>query len=243
MHIALDLDTLRVTHYHRVPYIRDGLVHLECAAMKNVLMDNTESPHFFDGLTHTQLDHIYTNTTASKFPSDFDEASKRAALAEVFEQLAVPTVVESELDAQIEAMAEFLEAPIGEAVQLRYVKGANVPEVLDGGLFPVSAKPLPAARLALLAQGSAQRMLERAPYIPPAPAQRAPAGKPAPPRGGARAIIWAHADKVWEAAGKPMQKDEVLVLRKRMMVELEEQGIPKTTSSTALGDWMKVRIT
>jgi hypothetical protein len=48
---------------------------------------------------------------------------------------------------------------------------------------------------------------------------------------------------MWEAAGKPMDKDTVLALRKEMMQVLEtEHSIKKTTSSTALGDWMKQRV-
>lgn len=72
-----------------------------------------------------------------------------------------------------------------------------------------------------------------------APRERSATGAPS---GGARPAIWAHADAQWEAAGKPMAKDAVLAMRKRWMIELEEQGIAKTTSSTALGDWMKNRL-
>ena len=72
-----------------------------------------------------------------------------------------------------------------------------------------------------------------------APRTRSATGAPS---GGARPTIWAHADAAWEAAGKPMAKDAVLAMRKRWMIELEEQGIAKTTSSTALGDWMKNRL-
>lgn len=60
--------------------------------------------------------------------------------------------------------------------------------------------------------------------------------------GGVRSVIWGHADRVWEAAGKPNDKAVVLQLRKQMMAELEELGVKKTSSSNELGNWMKARI-
>lgn len=61
--------------------------------------------------------------------------------------------------------------------------------------------------------------------------------------GGIREIVYRVADQMWEAAGSPMNKNKVLELRKTMMQELESNyGVKKTTSSTTLGDWMKLRI-
>jgi hypothetical protein len=67
-----------------------------------------------------------------------------------------------------------------------------------------------------------------------------PAGTPK--MGTAKAIIWAAADKMWAAAGKPLIKSDVLTLRKEIMDHLEkEEGIKRTSCSSELGNWHKDR--
>ena len=63
------------------------------------------------------------------------------------------------------------------------------------------------------------------------------------PRTGIKAVVWDVADRLWNEAGSPKAVDVVLVLRRKIMDELEGQhGIKRTTSSTALGEWQKVRL-
>lgn len=78
----------------------------------------------------------------------------------------------------------------------------------------------------------------------PAPAAvTVPAKTPSAPRGGNRVIIFEVADRMWNEAGSPRDLSVVLPLRKTIMAELEaNHGIKKTTSSTALGEWQKVRL-
>ena len=72
---------------------------------------------------------------------------------------------------------------------------------------------------------------------------RVPVNTVAPARtAGVRGVIWDHADKVWEAAGKPTNKGVVMALRKQMMTELEGMGVKRTSSSNELGNWMKARV-
>ena len=47
---------------------------------------------------------------------------------------------------------------------------------------------------------------------------------------------------MWEAAGKPTDKSEILKLRKEMMNALEQRGVKRNTSSNTLGLWAKERI-
>jgi len=71
------------------------------------------------------------------------------------------------------------------------------------------------------------------------------AGNPtsAPKRGTAKAIIWEYADAMWEAAGKPTAKQEVLAVRKEVMGKLEtEEAIKRASSSSELGNWHKARV-
>ena len=71
----------------------------------------------------------------------------------------------------------------------------------------------------------------------------APARTPSAPRSGNRVIIFEVADRMWNEAGAPKEASVVLQLRKTIMAELEStHGIKKTTSSTALGEWQKLRL-
>ena len=66
---------------------------------------------------------------------------------------------------------------------------------------------------------------------------------PSAPRSGNRATIFEVADRMWNDAGSPKDTSVVLPLRKTIMAELEaNNGIKKTTSSTALGEWQKLRL-
>lgn len=245
MHVAIEMNELRITHVHQLADVVGGLVYLESAKLKNILFDDTHADSFLDGLTTLELDKLYLNTTGVPFSPVIDDLTRRQAIAEVINTMQQQTVDREELRQQIEHVEAQLEAPVPTAVQFKYVFGAKVPRVLDGGLFPLHKPPLSADQLAQAAQLAPQRRVPRAATQTPAtaaPKLQRQARPAAAPVSGNRVAIFAHADKVWEAAGKPMNPAEVLVLRKRMMVELEEQGIKKTTSSTALGDWMKQRL-
>lgn len=92
------------------------------------------------------------------------------------------------------------------------------------------------------------------PYIAPTPSPQAGTGPrqqsagtstqaKTAPRTGNRAVIWEVADRMWNEAGSPLDVPRVLELRKAIMTELDAvNGIKKTTSSTALGDWQKARL-
>lgn len=58
---------------------------------------------------------------------------------------------------------------------------------------------------------------------------------------GTRDIIFAVADQMWQDAGKPVDKSEILKLRKEMMNRLETEGVKRNTSSNTLGIWVKER--
>lgn len=71
----------------------------------------------------------------------------------------------------------------------------------------------------------------------------APTRMPSAPRSGNRVTIFEVADRMWNEAGSPKEAHVVLQLRKTIMAELEaNHGIKKTTSSTALGEWQKLRL-
>lgn len=94
------------------------------------------------------------------------------------------------------------------------------------------------------------------PVRPAAPPLRPPAPTPAPGPGAARTaapsaprqanvagVVWAVADRHWEAAGKPTDTKVLLALRRKIMDDLEENHSTKrVTSSNELGRWMKTKI-
>lgn len=64
----------------------------------------------------------------------------------------------------------------------------------------------------------------------------------APRQHSVRPVIWAAADEMWEAAGKPRDIKVVIALRQKIMTALEDKGVKRTSSSTELGNWMKTRL-
>lgn len=245
MKVAVDMDAMRFTHVHTVSNVVHGLVYLEGAKLKTIHFECTDRPGFLSSLTTLELNLLYRNTTGQDFPANLDDLTRREVLAELVEGMTPRDVVEAELDAQIEAVIDQLEAPIATATQFKYVKGALRPMIDDGGLFPLSSKPLTGPQLTSAAQQAPQRRAAPAAPTPaPAPALRAQPARSAPRAhaGSVRPKIWAVADRMWEAAGKPTDKTVVLALRKEMMAELETQGVKRTSSSTALGEWQKERL-
>lgn len=64
----------------------------------------------------------------------------------------------------------------------------------------------------------------------------------APRSSGVREKVWAVADQMWEEAGKPKDKNMVLLLRRAIMSVLEQDGVKRTSSSNELGNWQKSRV-
>jgi len=123
-----------------------------------------------------------------------------------------------------------------------YQKGTMVPQVLE------EAFPYEALRLRPPVLGDKPFVPVQAPQAPTGHASIAASTKvavaPREPRapGGARPRIFEVADSMWAAAGSPRDMATVLNLRKQMMNALETEGIKRTTSSTALGEWQKTRL-
>jgi len=240
MYVSIDMQYLRVLHAHQIPGIVHDLVYLECAACDYVLVQDTSSDLFLDQCTEMELKRLYHNLTGGS-AALWDALAIRHALALQLAAVTPTKVDHTELEAQCEC-AEKYRAETDRTV-LRYAFGAKVPAQVQE-LFPLKAPPLPAWH------DSTQRGTQRVhtppppvPHDPTKPAPARPAAAPRAPGGSTRPRIFKVADEMWEAAGKPMDKDTVLALRKEMMVVLEEQhSIKKTTSSTALGDWMKQRV-
>lgn len=239
MYVSIDMQNLRVLHAHQVPGVVHDLVYLECADTDYVRVENTSSDLFLEQLTDMELKKLYLNLTGGS-AALWDPLAIRHGLASILAAVTPTKVDHAELEVQAEC-AENYRAEDDRTI-LRYAFGAKVPAQVQE-LFPLKAPPLPAWH------DSTQRGTQRV-HTPPVPVTHDPT-KPAParptaaraPGGSTRPRIFKVADEMWEAAGKPTDKDTVLALRKEMMQTLEtEHAIKKTTSSTALGDWMKDRV-
>lgn len=239
MFVSIDMEGLRVLHAHTDQDAVWGLVYIECADLNHIRVDSTERPHFLSSLSHLELKMLYQNITGVALPWA-DELALREAVGAACECLTPRQVRMSEIDAQIEFVAPDVEAG---RKAYKYVYGSNrAAERRE--LFPLKGSPLSTERLALAQQAPQRYLPPSAPAPPAAPVSRPQGPRFAPPAkaGTVRPKIWAVADRMWEAAGRPTDKSVVLNLRRQMMTALEEEGIKKTSSSNELGNWMKDRV-
>lgn len=192
---------------------------------------------FLNQFTDLELMLLYKNTTGETAMRVGDKL--RDILFEIAERIPVRTVNLIELSLQASLI------PNKTSKRYVYNYGGTRPLEKDP-LFALEPCALPANISAVIPKRIAPIS---APINKPAQVQQ-PTAKTAhtstqqtPKKGGVRDIIWFVADKMWEAQGKPMDKQIVLSLRKEAMGILEaEHGVKKTSSSNELGNWMKARI-
>lgn len=217
-----------------------NLAFVECAgyqAIHVMALDHT----FAKGLTDLEKMMLYKNTTG--------QTCLRAGqgLVNVLMELA-ERIPEREVNAvELEVIAMSL--PELRSERYTYIQGMKT-AMRQSDIFLLDGVKVPKSdtESAIAVRAAVQAPVPE--YVPPLPSAAAATRAPRAPlpsgprRGGAKDIIWAAADKLWEAAGKPTDPAEVLKLRKEMMNVLEtESGIKKTTSSNELGNWMKARLT
>lgn len=239
MFVCVDIEALQFTHKHRVHEIVSGLAFLE-ACDRSTLVDSTENEHFLKNLNPLNCRWLYRNTCGEDITGTPDLVV-RQMLAALVAKLPTTLAVQDDLDAQIEAVQDDLHA----GKPWKYALGAKKPIRLER-LDSLHCKPLTNEEAEQAALQAPQLRAERAAPKPAATASAAPQPAPAPRKARAhsvRPVIWAVADSMWEAAGKPMDKAVVLELRKKMMTELEEKhSVKRTSSSNELGNWMKDRL-
>jgi hypothetical protein len=251
MYVSVDKENLVFMHKHSVQKVVSYLADIEAPDVHTVVMP-CDSPLDFKGFTDLELNKLYRNTTGSTHPG-FYRSGLEALCAAAAAALPETKAVAWECELQAKAI------PAKDTAPYRYVYGSTAPAPV-GELFKRTA-----LRTTLTSEQEAKFALQRA-TLPhssapataagiggtaaPRPlagatvaaAPRAAAIAPAAPRGGQRELIWAHADAAWQQAGSPKDVSKVLVLRKRMMDELEQQGVKRTSASSELGNWMKARV-
>lgn len=229
MYVLIDRDRLIFCHKHHEHAVVSNLATIEVAHSIATILPLTD-PNCFREFTLLELRLLYQNTTGHKFEgfSHFHLQEMVLAVAR-----ALPTTDANAFEVSRQALA----CATDELGSYRYVKGAYNParNAVLSEPPPLHAAHDPAAATAV-GLPVANTVTAPAPITGPSDPQ------PVAPRKGARALIFEIADTMWNAAGNPMQLQKVLALRKAIMQELEtHHGVKKSTSSTALGEWQKVR--
>ena len=239
MFVSVDMDTLQFLHKHHDQEVLGGLSFLE-APHHSIRNENVNSEHFLLGLTPLEVRMLYRNTTGADVTGTDDQVLREMLATLVAENMPPTLALGPEVAAQVAAV----EDELYNGKPWKYALGAKVPaQAIE--LFPIHCKPLDPISAQKAAQLAPQRRAKRGAPVATAAPPPAPSAAPAAKQraSSVRPVIWAVADEMWEAAGKPTDKAVVLELRKKMMVELEEKkGVKRTSSSNELGNWMKARL-
>lgn len=239
MHVVIDRKTLRFLPIkHEDTRVVGDLVWIEAPQAHAHIVPL--GYNFLNDYTDLELMLLYKNTTGEKASRVGDQM--RGVLAEIAERIPVRVVDVFRLSRQAELVPEktgrrYLYDPKNFKPQqvddLFVLDPVLLPRSENESLIAVRPRIAPVVPVAPAANASVA-----------APVQARPARAPAAPRqGGVRELVWAIADKMWEAAGSPTDASIVLPLRKEMMTVLEsEHGVKRTSSSNELGQWQKARV-
>jgi hypothetical protein len=235
MFISIDMDKLVFLHKADDHEALSALSWLECGQHVSVVVENTAREHFLRKMSRIDLCVLYKNTTGANLVTQ-DSNILREQLKALVDATPAAPIDKGELLAQVAAVDDRIHA--GE--RFSYARGAKLP-AQPQELFPLKARPLSDCELMAAAGRAPVEALAREDELPPPPPPPTPVVKVRAV--GVRPVIWAHADRGWEAAGKPTDRTVVLALRKTWMKELEvEKGIRAATASNELGAWMKERL-
>lgn len=239
MYVLVDRQQMAITHKHRDVQVLRDLSWIECTNA-GLIIALGRADVWSREFTPAELKKIYNNATGA------DLQGYGNVLGHVVNQMAL-RLPEFECKPE-EVAAQRLCVVDGDKSSFQYCPGSMRP-TSHYGLF--EPDPIKCERNEAEEALAAQSKPAYTPTTVPSPPSGSPfAGAPAAPRapsapraGGNRETIFRVADQMWENAGKPTDIRTVLELRKQIMVELEaNHSIKKTTSSTALGDWQKSRL-
>lgn len=249
MYVNIVRDNMTIPHKHPSYKVCCNLSWIELQG-KTVVTVDSDSHNFLADFTDMEMKLLYRNITEEDVVG-WIGPSLRSLIGEL-----VYRMEETEINAfQLELQAGKV---VEGQINMKYALGSNEP-CHTQYLFPECLKAdahddqptIAAWRRSYYKETSTNATYTRA-VLPARSATRtstaprttraASSATAAPRQGGVREIIWKVADQIWEADGKPNDKHRVLELRKRMMNELEQQGVKRTSSSNELGNWAKVRV-
>lgn len=234
MYILIDTDLMVAKAKHPNYSHLAEYSYLVCQESCHILP--MDAPHLAT-LTDVQLQQLYINTTGIKTGAMFAKAVLSKVLLYYFNQMP-ETIIKDNVGTQCEyAIENKLEGFCKYSQSGELPSPVTVPEPFFTHEKDSSAElAISEGALVAIKQG------DQPPYKPeresPAPVARSStAGTGSPRASDTRDTIYATADTMWEAAGKPTEKAEVLKLRKKIMDALELQGVKRNTSSNTLGKW------
>lgn len=249
MYISLNKSNMRFYHKHESLIVVLNLVDIELSHNDDAVMITAfDKVAFFDDFTQAELELLYRNTTGKSDVGLYGDALK-AVICALADKLPITDANAWETAIQ----AAYVRGK--EGLPFSYTKGSNLPisqqalwaqdhlvanaALLEAALVDSSKHSRPHRPREDAAVSSAPRVGYATPQPPTV------AGKPAISQQrtrGAREKVWATADRMWEEAGKPTSKEEILALRRKMMDVLEADGIKRTSSSNELGNWQKSKL-
>jgi hypothetical protein len=249
MNAIIDLTNMTFVYAHENTRLLSSLAHIELMEVGTLVCDATYQGTYAR-FTDLELKLLYKNTFGTE--SFFGRGACIQVLMDNARDLPQADVDAYEALVQANSIAEDDETPY------RYQRGSMKPLALDEAYAPpplrlrppvLGDKPFkPADKPSGALFVGRDYSGAQAPQAPAGPERTAASTKvaaaPREPRapGGARPRIFEVADAMWAAAGSPRDLPTVLNLRKQMMTALEAEGIKRTTSSTALGEWQKTRL-
>lgn len=240
MYISINMDTMKVMHKHESFLVVCNLAWIEIRTDTCWIFPADDANALFDIIkTPMEAGMLYLNITGEK------ASNVGSTLNNILHAL-IQRIKESDvIVAEVESQASKIKG--NDLQKWKYAKGAYTP-VIMGDLFDYSELRACASKeeehLALLGKlAPVQTVKARFPTKP----KKGVTGththtKDSANRGTGANIIWSIADKIWNEVGGPTEKREVLKLRKIIMDRLvTEEGLNRSTCSSELGKWHKIR--
>lgn len=241
MYISLNRDKMQFLHKHENFRVVCDLDFIE-APRQHVDVAPVDCKTFLRYCTDLELQLLYRNTTGGE-DSRYHGDQLRSVITELAERFPVSDVNPFEADQQAASLGKD-----GHHEPHVYVKGATraakpgdlyAPSVLKGTLTEDEAAIAARRRPAPAILPGITKSPPKHTKVDPSAANVVTAPRKA---GKTTSTIWGLADRMWEEAGKPKELSTVLHLRKKIMDALEKINIPRSTSSSSLGNWQKARI-
>lgn len=241
MYVSLDLNAMSIMHIHQRMDIVCMLAYLETKedAEVEVFDANVDT---FARFTDMELQVLYRNMTGVdvKFKNR-DEA--RALVVNAIDSCGKPHYNDQRLELQTAHKEDWLNKQANKSYgqpEVKYFRynprSVSVPLESDEAMPECKQAALNIDDVTRILEGDYSKVTIAPPPRAPVPTLATP---PAKPKGGVRARIWEVAYERWNQQGRTQDKTKVLAMRKGIMDFLEQEGIKRTTCSTALGDWQK----
>lgn len=251
-YLVIDRQNMTLVHKCATYAVASCMAAIECARVPTSVLPN-ERVALLGRFTDYELKRLYLGITGKEMGAIYFTDAIIEAVERVIGEVPVSEINPILANAQADYAAKFSMDEEEDLIDYRYKPASTTPERLMTFKWPdpKKANPLAWETLAALPKTNTLRAQPPAPAEPVAPAMpnhTQAAREPSGPRGGAgsrgsASTVFTVADEMWEAEGKPMTVESMLALRKKIMTVMEEEyGVKRTTSSSALCNWQKLKL-